>query len=106
VILYARRAIYFLLGGSNHFTMDLRIDQTVAVLVLAASIVSLMIWTQTQQLRIRGEAASSIFKKTDAGNVPPPETQRKPSASAPGRAWFRTSLSAALLSALYLYFSR
>ena len=86
--------------------MDLRIDQTVAVLVLVASVFSLAIWTQTQQVRIHGNVASSIFKKTDAGRVSPPETQGRPSASAPGRVWFRTSLSAALLSALYLYFSR
>jgi len=86
--------------------MDLRTDQAVAALVLVASIFSLMIWTQIQEVRIRGEAAGSIFKKPDEGSASSQQTQGKPSSPAPGRVWFRTSLSTALLSALYLYFSR
>jgi hypothetical protein len=86
--------------------MDVRIDQALAALVLVASIFSLMIWTQTQQVRIRGEVAGSVFKKSDAGGASQQQREAKPSASAPGRVWFRTSLSAAVLSACYLYFSR
>ena len=43
--------------------MDLRVDQVFAALVLAASVLSLMIWTQVEQIRIRGEAAESTLKK-------------------------------------------